>query len=77
MTNSQFKGKYQGLAIRRGSKRSIVAVGHKILRVVYAVLSKNEHYRDPGVDYEAFVVAKNAPRWLKALEKFGYLPTTA
>ena len=30
-------------------------------------------YRDPEIDYEALVVAKNAPRWLKALKKYGYL----
>lgn len=30
-TNCQFKGKYRGLLIRRGHKKAIVAVGHKIL----------------------------------------------
>jgi len=73
MTNSQFKGQYAGLVIRRGNKRSIVAVGHKILRVSFAMLKKNEPYRDPGIDYEALVVEKNASRWLKALLKYGYL----
>jgi transposase len=80
-TKSQFKGKYQALVIRRGHKRSIIALGHKILRVMYAVLSSQQPYRDPGIDYEALVVAKNAPRWLKALEKYGYVtklrPVTA
>lgn len=72
-TDSQFKGKYQALVIRRGHKRSIVAIGHKLLRVVYTVLKEQQPYRDPGVDYEALVVANNAPRWLKALKKYGYL----
>jgi transposase len=72
-TQSQFKGKYQALVIRRGHKRSIMAVGHKLLRVVYAVLSTDQPYRDPEIDYEALVVAKNAPRWLRALKKCGYL----
>ncbi len=59
--------------IRRGHKRSIIAVGHKLLRVIYTVLKMQQPYRDPAIDYEALVIAKNAPRWLKALEKYGYL----
>jgi hypothetical protein len=27
-----------------------------------------------GFDYEAANVAKNAPRWVKALKRFGYWP---
>lgn len=73
MSNSQFKGKYAGLVIRRGSKRSTVAIGHKLLRIIYAMLKNTQPYRDPGIDYEALMVQKNAPRWLRALQKFGYL----
>ena len=73
MTSSQFKGKYTGLVIRRGSRRSIVAVGHKILRIIYAMLKHKKPYQDPHIDYERLVVEKNAPRWLQALERYGYL----
>lgn len=73
-TNSQFKGLYKGLVIRRGHKRAIVAVGHKLLEVAHTILKKKEPYRDPNIDYEAFVVQRNAPRWIQALQKFGYLP---
>ena len=72
-TQSQFQGLYKGLVIRRGHKRAIVAVGHKILQVVYVLLSRKEPYRDPEIDYEALVVHRNAPRWLDALHKYGYL----
>lgn len=72
-TQSQFQGLYKGLVIRRGHKRAIVAVGHKILQVVYVLLSRKEPYRDPEIDYEALVVHRNAPRWLEALHKYGYL----
>ena len=75
-TDSQFKGQYPALVIRRGHQRSIVAIGHKLLRVVYTVLKEQQPYRDPEIDYEALVVAKNAPRWLKALQKYGYLADT-
>jgi transposase len=74
-TNSQFKGQYQGLVIRRGHKRAIVAVGHKILRVVYSLLKNGRAYIDPEIDYESLVVKKNAPRWIQALKKFGHWPT--
>ncbi len=73
-TNSQFKGKYQSLVIRRGHKRSIIAIAHKMLRVIHCLLSKLQPYHDPDIDYEALMVHKNAPRWLKMLEKFEYLP---
>jgi transposase len=67
-------GFYKGLVLRRGHKRTIVAIGHKLLKVIYVVLMKKEPYKDPGVDYEALVVSRNAPRWIKALRKYGYLP---
>ena len=59
-TNSQFKGKYQSLVIRRGHKRTIIALGHKILRVIYSMLKNNQPYWDPGIDYEALTVRRNA-----------------
>jgi transposase len=54
-----------------------MAVGYKLLQVIYMVLSKKEAYKDPGVDYEKLTVSRNAPRWLKALEKYGFLPNQA
>jgi hypothetical protein len=34
------------------------------------MLKKGEPYKDQTVDYEAKMVKKNAPRWIKALQKF-------
>jgi len=76
-TKSQFKGKYKSLVIRRGHKRTIIALGHKILRVIFALLKTVSPYHDPEVDYEAIMVERNAPRWIRALEKFGFLPTAS
>jgi transposase len=73
-TNSQFKNFYKGLLIRRGHKRAIIAVGHKILGIIFTILKKKEVYKDSTIDYEAMLVKKNAPRWIKSLQKFGYLP---
>ena len=72
-TDCQFRNKYQGLVIRRGHKRAVIAVGHKILRVVYTVLNNKRPYEDPGIDYAELVVKKNAPRWIRAMEQYGYI----
>ena len=72
-TASQFKGYYQAMIIRRGHKRSIIAAGHKILRVIYKLFRTKKAYQDPNIDYEKIVVTRNAPRWLQALTKYGYL----
>jgi hypothetical protein len=68
------KDKFQALNVRKGHKRSIVALGHKMLRTIYAMLSKNTPYVDKTVDYEALMVARNAPRWLQMLVKQGFVP---
>ncbi|MBS1223183.1 MAG: family transposase [Proteobacteria bacterium] len=76
-TTSQFKSRFQNLVSRRGTKRAIVAIGHKVLKTVFVLLSRQVPYHDSTVDYEALVVKRNAPRWIKQLRKFGYLPKMA
>jgi len=72
-TTSAFKSKFQSLVVRRGYKRAIMAIGHKILRTIFFMLKRREHYRDSTTDYEALSVQRNAPRWIKALTKFGFI----
>ena len=72
-TTSMFKSKFQALLVRRGYKRAIVAIGHKILRTLFFMLKRREHYRDSATDYEALSVQRNAPRWIKSLTKFGFI----
>jgi len=76
-TASVFKSKFQALNIRRGHKRSIVALAHKILRTMFFMLKRGEHYRDSATDYEALSVQRNAPRWIKMLKRFGFIPDVA
>ena len=47
---------------------------HNLLRVVDAVLRDGEPYRDPKVDYTQLLVDRNAPRWLRDLKQYGWLP---
>jgi transposase len=75
-TTSVFKSKFQALIVRRGHKRSIIALAHKMVRTIFFMLKRNEHYRDSTSDYEALAVQRNAPRWIKALTKFGLIPAT-
>jgi transposase len=73
-TRSVFQSKFQSLVIRRGHKRSIVALAHKLLRTLFFMLKRHEHYLDSATDYEALSVQRNAPRWIKALTRFGFIP---
>ena len=76
-TTSMFKSKFQSLVVRRGYKRAIIAIGHKILRTIFFMIKRREHYRDSATDYEALSVQRNAPRWIKALTKFGFITPAA
>jgi len=73
-TTSQFKSRFQGLVIRRGTKRAIIAIAHKLLKTVFVLLSRNEPYKDSLVDVAALAVKKRASRWIQQLRKYGYLP---
>ena len=66
-TKSSLAGKFKSLKVRLSYKKCIVAIAHKLIKIIYFMLSRREPYRDPGVDYEALSAKKNAPRWIKAL----------
>ncbi|WP_144735879.1 IS110 family transposase [Extensimonas perlucida] len=68
------KDKFAALSLRKGHKKSIVALAHKMLRIIFAVIKNKTPYHDRAVDYEALSVQRNAPRWIKMLIKHGYMP---
>lgn len=72
-TDSQFKGKYNTLTIRRGHKKSVVAIGHKMMEVVYSVIKNDKPYKDPKINYEEIMAKKNAPRWIRVLKTYNLL----
>lgn len=76
-THSTLRDKYQSLVPRKGHKKAIIAVAHQMIRTIYVLFTRREAYRDPGIDYQAIVVTKNAPRWIQALKKYGYWPKFA
>jgi len=71
------KDRFAALSIRKGHKKSIVTLAHKMLRIVFAVLKNKTPYRDKVVNYEALSVQRNAPRWMTMLIKHDYMPTAA
>jgi len=67
------KEKFKALSIRKGHKKAIVALAHKMLRIIFAMLKNHTPYQDQAVDYEALLVQRNAPRWIKMLLKHGFI----
>ena len=76
-TRSALRAKFDSLVARKGRKKSVIALAHKMLRTIYAMLSSATHYEDKTVDYEAMSVAKNAPRWIRMLKKHGFIGQAA
>jgi hypothetical protein len=44
-----------------------VAIGDKILQIVYRTLRSDDRYRDRSTDYEELVVKRNRSRWEKKI----------
>lgn len=67
------RGKYDSLVGRRGKKRALIAVGHKILIACYHILKYKEPYKELGIDYldnkKKDKITKN---YIKRLNKLGY-----
>ena len=68
-----FHNCHKALTVRRGYKRALVAIAHKLAQCVFAVLRDRTPCRDPETDYEAALVRRNAPRWLRQLQAFDIL----
>ena len=69
----QFEAQHRSLAARRGYKRAIVAVAHKMVRIIHAVLRTGKPYDDCTADYEELLVKRNAARWIRMLLRYGYI----
>ena len=72
-TRCSLQDKFKSLLIRRGRKRAIFAIAHKLLKTVFLLIQRGDYYRDAQTDYEALSVQRNAPRWIKKLVQYGYI----
>lgn len=73
-TKSSLAAKYRSLKVRKSHKKTIVALAHKMIRIIYVMLERKEAYHDPQIDYAAISAKKNAPRWIKQLRAIGKWP---
>lgn len=70
------QAQYRRLAIRRGKKMALVAVGHSILVIAYYVLTRQQPYTDLGADYFDKHRAEAIKRHhIRRLERLGYSVT--
>ena len=74
MTKSSLASKYRSLTVRKSHNKAIVAVAHKMIRLIYVLLTRQQAYLDPQIDYAAISAQKNAPRWIKQLKRIGKWP---
>ena len=49
--NTYLKARYHRLAARRGRKRALVALGHRILIIAYHIIKEQSTYSELGADY--------------------------
>jgi transposase len=73
---SAYSAIYNGIAKRRGKKRALIALGHRILCDIYRVLTTGEAYVDEGA--EAVFQRNSKARegaMIRALERSGYAVT--
>lgn len=57
--NTYLRSKYESLVGRRGKKRALIALGHKILCAAYFIIKNKEPYLELGADYLASRRNKN------------------
>jgi transposase len=74
--DSYFQAQYRRLAGRRGKKRSIVAVAHSLLTIIYHMLKHASDYRELGCDYlDKLNAQRLLPHLLKRIKDMGYQVT--
>jgi hypothetical protein len=61
--------------VRKGAKKAIVAISHKLIITAYQVLNKKEAYKSPLLNnkkYEEKRKAKSVQKYLVELSKLGF-----
>jgi hypothetical protein len=70
--NTYLRSKYDSLVLRRGSKRALIAVGHKILIAAYFIIKDKVPYKELGSEYlQDRNKDKRVQRHLKLLKELG------
>jgi prefoldin subunit 5 len=62
------------LVVRRGKKRALIAVGHKILCAAYHIIKNKEAFKELGYQYLAERKKKSRLEYLKReLKEYGFI----
>ena len=70
--NTYLRSKYDSLVTRRGKKKALIAVGHKILIAIYYILQDKVVYKDLGADHlENLNKSKQIKHHIKRLRELG------
>ena len=70
------RSKYDSLVVRRGKKKALIAVGHKILIAAYYILKDQVEYKELGSEFlNNKKKHKQILHHLKRLEELGYVIT--
>lgn len=70
--NTYLRSKYDSLVGRRGKKRALIAVGHKILIAAYHILQDKVAYKELGAEYlHEIKKEKQIQRHLQLLKDLG------
>jgi transposase len=76
MKGTYFRAKYQSLAARRGKKKALIAVGHKILIMCYHILKYKVPYKELGANYlDTRRKDRIVKSYLKRLTNLGFTVT--
>jgi len=60
------------LVVRRGKKRALIAIGHKILIASYFILKNKEPYKELGSEFlQTRNKNRKVNRYLKSLKELG------
>ena len=76
MKGTYFKAKFESLSVRRGRKKALIAIAHKILISAYFILKNRERYQEPN--QEKWLEKRKQAQiktYLKRLHELGATPS--
>lgn len=68
---SFYREKFQRLRIRRGAKKAIVAIAHKILKAIFYIIKEGQRYKELGESYVEQQKRNKLPKLIREIEKLG------
>jgi len=66
------KRKFASLVTRRGKKKALMAIGHKIIIAAYFVIQNKTEYREPLLNDDPKRKNKQVKNYLAKLKELGY-----